>query len=268
MTGAVINAGNLDVNGGTLVVQGNAIGGTAAINGGTLEFGAASNVNTTFSPTPYPNTYTTIDDPAGTYTVLNAINDAGQIWGSYEISQGSNDALYQFLYSNGTYTTIEDPLSNGYFLFGPTGYGKTVLSDINDTGELVGYYDSTSHSHGLLYNGGSYTTIDAFGLATNDTRAYGINDAGQIVGTVNGNYPFLYSGGTYTTLDDPLATLDTLGISDTGQVVGDYDNNSGTHDLLATPAATGFRINLKYDAAALAAPQSFRDGIQQAANIL
>jgi probable HAF family extracellular repeat protein len=63
-------------------------------------------------------------------------------------------------------------------------------------------------SHGFLYNpnGATWTTLDD-PLATNGTIAYGINDAGQIVGTYNtstGTHSFIYSGGIYTTIDDPV----------------------------------------------------------------
>ena len=88
----------------------------------------------------------------------------------------------------------------------------------------------------------TYTTIDD-PLATNGTRAFGINASGQIVGTYQDNtglHGFLLSGGTYTTLDDPLATkqspfVDTeaLGINDLGQIVGTYqDNTGGFHGFL------------------------------------
>jgi probable HAF family extracellular repeat protein len=46
-------------------------------------------------------------------------------------------------------------------------------------------------------------------LATFGTRAFGINDMGQIVGTYNddsGIHGFLLSGGTYFNFDDPSAT--------------------------------------------------------------
>src|SRR5437764_12836303 len=48
---------------------------------------------------------------------------------------------------------------------------------------------------------------------------------------------FLYSGGFYTTLDDPLATTETLawGINDAGQIAGGYfDAGGGIHGFLAT----------------------------------
>ena len=49
-------------------------------------------------------------------------------------------------------------------------------------GIVVGQYtDSNGTDHGFLYNSGTYTTIND-PLGTKGTQAYGINDAGQIVG--------------------------------------------------------------------------------------
>ena len=69
--------------------------------------------------------------------------------------------------------------------------------------------------------------------------AYGINDAGQIVGTYNGSdgtHGFLYSGGIYTQLDDPLADpvngTSAFGINATGQIVGYYYANGLYHGFL------------------------------------
>jgi probable HAF family extracellular repeat protein len=70
--------------------------------------------------------------------------------------------------------------------------------------------------------------------------AYGVNDAGQIVGQfIDGAgvyHGFLYSGGTYTTIDDPLGLMGTepFGINDQGQIVGGYQDSSGvTHGFIA-----------------------------------
>ena len=53
-----------------------------------------------------------------------------------------------------------------------------------------------------VYN---YTTLDD-PKATNGTQAFGINNAGQIVGGYNiFAHGFLLSGGTYATLDDGSA---------------------------------------------------------------
>ena len=69
------------------------------------------------------------------------------------------------------------------------------------------YPDSTGATHGFLLSGVSFTTLDD-PLATFGTRAFGINDMGQIVGTYNddsGIHGFLLSGGTYFNFDDPSA---------------------------------------------------------------
>ena len=81
-----------------------------------------------------------------------------------------------FLYdpTHGTYTTLDDPAATT----GTAAYG------INVAGQIVGYYNNSTGTHGFFYNpsGGTYTTLDD-PLATSGTFAYGINDAGQIVGT-------------------------------------------------------------------------------------
>jgi probable HAF family extracellular repeat protein len=49
------------------------------------------------------------------------------------------------------YTTLDDPL-------GPLG---TSAQGINTSGQIAGYYlDSSNSSHGFLYSGGTYTTLD------------------------------------------------------------------------------------------------------------
>ncbi len=69
---------------------------------------------------------------------------------------------------------------------------------------------------------------------TNGTHAWGINNAGQIVGyyydSSNAEHGFLYNGGAYTTLNGPLGAGGTqaYGINDAGQIVGDYTDSSGT----------------------------------------
>ena len=126
-------------------------------------------------------TYTTLDDPLADWSVTfsngntisgrttaSGINNAGQVVGSYTASNGNE---YGFLYGGGTYTTIDDPLANGF----------TVAQGINSTGQIVGYYGNNSGAHGFLLSGGTYFTISN-PSATTGTFAEGINDSGQIVG--------------------------------------------------------------------------------------
>src|SRR6476619_2239848 len=128
-----------------------------------------------------------------------------------------------------TYTTIDDPLVDDMQAFG-----------INDEGQIVGQYTFGTNTRCFLYSGGVFTAIDD-PLAT-DTFAGGINDSGQIVGYYRdgqgGRHGFLYDPNNpqhifppYFTLNDPLATNGTFarGISNTGQIVGYYTDDSGTH---------------------------------------
>lgn len=62
------------------------------------------------------------------------------------------------------------------------------------------------------------------------TQAYGMNNAGEIVGqTIGGG--FVYSNGIYTLLNVPGST-GTLanGVNNVGQIVGDYESNVGSQN--------------------------------------
>lgn len=116
-------------------------------------------------------------DSAGNFTQLNlpgpngqafGMNNVGRIVGSYfpaGISRG-------FIYSNG----------NALYIDHPDGANGTVPWDINDAGQVSGFYfDSNNRPHGFLYDGGSWTPIDD-PLGVNGTFPQGLNNAGQIVG--------------------------------------------------------------------------------------
>src|SRR5690348_9035037 len=75
-----------------------------------------------------------------------------------------------------------------------------------------------------------FTTLDV-------NLAFGINDAGQIVGA-NNAAGFLFSGGIYTTINVPSSsrqsTTTAYGINNAGQIVGSYydGNDNSTHGFL------------------------------------
>jgi hypothetical protein len=56
---------------------------------------------------------------------------------------------------------------------------------INNAGQIVGQYHNASGTHGFLFSGGTYTTIDVPG--TRGTALLGINDDGQITGAYTDN---------------------------------------------------------------------------------
>jgi probable HAF family extracellular repeat protein len=96
------------------------------------------------------------------------INARGQIVGYYNDSTGF---FHGFVYSGGTFTTLDNPL----------GVGGTSLTGINDAGEIVGLYGDDIGTHGFLYSGGTFTTID-YPTSPGNTRVYDISNSGQIVG--------------------------------------------------------------------------------------
>jgi probable HAF family extracellular repeat protein len=106
----------------------------------------------------------------GHFTVPTGINDAGQIVGHY-ITASSNGAN-GFLYSNGVYTTIDDP----------PGTYSTSADGINNAGQVVDHYEVGFGGpvYMFTYSNGVYTTIND-PVGTLPTPA-AINDLGQIVG--------------------------------------------------------------------------------------
>jgi N-acetylmuramoyl-L-alanine amidase len=92
--------------------------------------------------------------------------------------------------------------------------------------------------------GSAFTTIDVPN-ATTGTAAYGINNAGQIVGffgNASGGHGFLREAGgtTWTTIDVPNTTNGTqaFGINDTGQIVGIFVDASGQYGFLREAGGT------------------------------
>ncbi len=144
----------------------------------------------------------------GDASVALAINDSGQV-------TGYNGATYipqAFLSTNGSVTylgTLPGSLP-------PSSRG----SDVNASGQVAGFTDSRA----FLYSGGSMTDLGSFGGYY--TRATGINDSGQIVGSsdLTGNattHAFLYSGGGLTDLGTLGGTRSSANdINNLGQIVG------------------------------------------------
>lgn len=122
------------------------------------------------------------------------------------------------------------------------GAAYTAAIRINKAGVIVGLYSITgSDTHGFLYSGGTFTTIDYPG-GYSQNYAWGLNDSGVIVGgygeptTINGVYyswehGFLYQGGQFTNIDVPFgppAATQPFSINNNGVIVGEYVDNSDT----------------------------------------
>jgi probable HAF family extracellular repeat protein len=168
--------------------------------------------------------FTQIDVPGASSTNAAAINDAGQIVGTFENITG----FHAFLDSGGSFSQIDVP-----------GGSYTFASGINNAGQIVGDFDSGGSTHGFLDRSGSFTQIDVPGA--NYTLASGINGAGQIVGVFQnstGTHGFLDSNGSFTQLNAPGALAgpgtQASGINGAGQIVGSFSDGSSSRGFLDT----------------------------------
>lgn len=128
----------------------------------------------------------------------------------------STSQAYAFGY---TFTDLNVPGSQPY----STGY---VGLGINNLGQIAGSYsDSAGNSHGFLYTGGKYVTVDAPGAT--DTYVSGINDFGQLLGesvysSTGKSYVFLDTHGTFTDIADANTFFPLYSsLNDRDQVLGE-----------------------------------------------
>ena len=153
------------------------------------------------------------------------MNAKAQVVGIYD----DNSGFHGFLYSGGTYTTLNVP-----------GGADTRPVSINDSGQVVGRYTPNGQNNGdqgFVYSNGTYTTLTFPGAISTDPSS--INAKGQVVGWYNlangTSHGFLYSDGIYTTIDLPGGIGTTAdSINNSGQIVGYSFANGTEHGFLAT----------------------------------
>jgi probable HAF family extracellular repeat protein len=111
---------------------------------------------------------------------------------------------------------------------GTLGGSYSSATDINDSGQVVGWSTTTSgQSHAFLYSDGQMQDLGTLGGY--ESRATGINDSGQVVGQTDVSsgerHAFLYSGGQMQDLGTLPGdnTSEARGINASGQVVGYSD---------------------------------------------
>jgi probable HAF family extracellular repeat protein len=151
----------------------------------------------------------------------SALNDAGEAAGVSE----TPTAAIATIFSGGSATSIST-----------LGSSVSVGNAINSSGEIAGWnsYDSNPNfdPQAFLYSNGSMKNINSPSLFPSGTQAYGINNAGAVVGTgyVNSSsfHAFLYSGGKMKDLG-PAGAFQAIAyaINTSGQIVGTYSLNSG-----------------------------------------
>ena len=139
-----------------------------------------------------------------------------------------------------TFTAFNDPLgtgSTGIMLFDVPEAGTIGLGISATTGTIVGtYIDSNGIPEGFSFNGTTYTTVTD-PLAANGTAIWGVNDSGQMVGTlsdsIHNSSSFLESSGQFTAIAYPSAVITyAMGLNDSSQVVGFYEAGGPTNNFV------------------------------------
>jgi probable HAF family extracellular repeat protein len=153
--------------------------------------------------------------PPGSFGTAVAVNDAGQV-ACY--GEGNPQTYQAFFWENGIWT--------------PTGvlpgHSESIARDIDSAGRIVGSSFILGQEHrAVMWDAGVVTDLGTLGGSSN---AYGINDAGQVVGYSLANLPdgelglrgFLWENGEMTALE-PLpgeVATEAYDVNDAGDVVG------------------------------------------------
>ena len=166
--------------------------------------------------------FQTIDYPGSKGTTAYAMNDAGDVVGTYK---DERQLSHGFLLRVGQFTTIDYPGAVGTQLYG-----------VNGGGDIAGVYvDSSNKQHGFLLSGGTFKIIDVPGAE--QTMPYGLNSNGDVTGMyflpgdTTKHYGFAMIGGRFTTIDYPLPNDMSCGtwISDSGEVGGHVQEKNGAY---------------------------------------
>jgi hypothetical protein len=222
-------------DGGTQVVG---ISGT----GTTVGFSITGGSTNGFAQTG--GTFTTVDQPGTAFNQLLGINKSGTVAAGYSSIDPAGMTL-QKAYTVSGGPSFSTPLftSIDALLPKPNPGFNSQATGVNDSGEVVGFYDTTGNAFFSAFTdiGGVITPFQVAGDLS--TQALGVNDLGQIVGDyVDAGgvmHGFIDSGGVITPLD-PMGSLGTTinGINDQGQVVGFFvDGNDNTIGVVGAAAA-------------------------------
>ena len=209
--------------------------------------------------------FTPLSPPGAVNTFPEDITENKQIVGYYVDNAGVD---HGFIDSGGMFTVVNDP-SADTTVANVTGNLGTVVTGVNNPGQVVGYYfDNNRLAHGFVEdtngsnsddngngkghskdNSGNptFTTIDSTTVAglggASQVFVEGIAENRRIVGyyldSANHAHGFVDDQGTITKIDSTtIAGLSgatdvfAQDINDEGQITGYYVNASGTHGFL------------------------------------
>ncbi|MBL8761518.1 MAG: hypothetical protein JNL50_09470 [Phycisphaerae bacterium] len=180
---------------------------------------------------------------SGTYPILNfgGVNNAGVAVGMIQTCNCSNSGGVQQV------PLIWDEVNGSRTINVPNAKG---LKRVNNSNTAIGWLYGNASSEGFVVDLSTeqYTVLgDIFpAIGVGPTRANDINDAGQIVGTRNGNYP-VYSYGYLYRPDSGFELLPfpgsgyqlamtPFGINNLGVIVGEIYINGSSRAFVYTPA--------------------------------
>ena len=155
----------------------------------------------------------------GNHSEAYGINDAGQVVGRSTLPSGEGD-VRGFLWEGGSMIDL-----------GTFDGGWTEAKGINNSHQIVGYSVLSSSVAAFSWEGDSMTNLGSLG---DNSRGYGINDAGLIVGHCFDSTSFnttasLWDNGDITSLGSLGSHYNyAWGINNSGQIVGE----SGSHAFL------------------------------------
>lgn len=188
----------------------------------------------------YHGSTTDLGTFGGPFSLAAGINGAGEIVGAATYPDGlEHGALWR-----------HDEMTDLGAL--PPAYPDSRAIRINDRGQAIGWAASApgnveqivGATHAVLWDDGQVVDLGTLGGPT--SRAYGINEHTQIVGTARtaggADHAFLWQDGQMTDANDLLPsdsgwTLTiALGIDEQGAFVGQGIHNGQRHGFLVTPA--------------------------------
>lgn len=173
------------------------------------------------------------------YSVGNGANDVGAVVGTGATTSFGSSPL-PLIWQGGTVAQL--PL--------PPGETLGRANAINDAGLAVGSIGGGSLEYGVMYQGGTATVITAqTGTGCWMTTAYGVNDAGLIVGTgIDPNNAARNVGFVYDSVAGTASEVGALpgrngalcfDVSDAGHIVGSTMQNQGDSVPFVWTAADG-----------------------------
>lgn len=248
------------------------INNSGDIVGGSM-IGRDSNDQPTYTPVMWQGSSVTDLAPTG-LTQANAINDAGTIMSGNSVyvagslqalgftarALNNNNEVVGFLPTPSiSLPYYWSPVTGAQQLFPLQPNQTASLTDINDGGIVTGWTNTNATFDHAFYYDGAVHDLNSL-IDGNRSQAFGINNAGAIVGSSDRGF-WVYKGGQVLFLADylpdrpdfgPRLLQNFLGINNAGQILlagtdnGDPTGSLSQHVYLFTPvpAPSAFALGL------------------------